>query len=60
MDKIMAYIASLQQEQMEVEFEKAYKSYIKSRKDGLYGNAVTVNVKDLARHFYELGRLSNK
>lgn len=42
-------------EQEQVEFEKAYKSYMKSRKDDLSGNAVTVNMKDLARHFYILG-----
>ena len=43
------------QEQPEVDLEKAYKSYIESRKDDLSGNAVTVNMKDLACHFYELG-----
>jgi hypothetical protein len=55
LQSILSFIASLQQEQPEVEFEKAYKSYMKSRKDDLSGNAVTVNMKDLARHFYELG-----
>lgn len=53
---ILALIDSLQQEQPEVDLEKAYKSYMESRKDDLSGNAVTVNMKDLARHFYELGQ----
>lgn len=41
--------------QQGMDFEKEYKSYIESRKDDLSGNAVTVNMKDLARHFYQLG-----
>ena len=49
-----------QQEQPEVDLEKAYKSYIESRKDDLSGNAVTLNMKDLARHFYELGLNAKK
>ena len=53
-------ITSLQQEQPEVELEKAYKSYMESRKDDLSGSAVTVNMKDLARHFYELGLNARK
>lgn len=57
-DIILKIITSLQQEQPEVDFEKEYKSYVQSRKDDLSGNAVTVNMKDLARHFYELGRLN--
>ena len=44
-----------EQEQPEVEFEKAYKSYIQSKKDDLSGKAITINMKDLARHFYVLG-----
>ena len=59
-DDILSLVDSLQQEQPVVDFEKAYKSYMKSRKDDLSGNAVTVNMKDMARYFYELGRLSNK
>ena len=53
---ILSLIDELQQEQPVVEFENAYKSYMKSRKDDLSGNAVTVNMKDLTRHFYELGQ----
>lgn len=53
-ENIQELITYLQQEQPEVEFEKAYKSYMKSRKDDLSGNAITINMKDLARHFYEL------
>ena len=49
-----------QQEHPEVDFEKEYKSYMKSRKDDLYGSAITVNIKDLARHFYELGLNARK
>ena len=44
------------QEQPEVDLEKEYIRYMDSRKDDLSGNAVTVNMKDLARHFYELGQ----
>ena len=44
-----------EQEQPEVDFEKAYKSYMKSRKDDLSGNAVTVNMKDMAHHFWNKG-----
>lgn len=40
----------------EADFEKTYKSYMESRKDDLSGNAVTVNMKDLARHFWNKGR----
>ena len=43
------------QEQTEVDLEKEWKSYMESRKDDLSGNAVTINMKDLARHFFELG-----
>ena len=39
----------------EVDFEKAYKSYMESLKDDISGNNVTVNIKYLARHFFELG-----
>ena len=46
----------VEQEQPEADLEKEYKSYIESRKDDISGNAVTVNMKDLARHFYELGQ----
>jgi len=55
---VLSIIDSLQQEQPEAEFEKAYKSYMQSRKDDLSGNAVTVNMKDLARHFFGLGKLN--
>ena len=55
---IQDLISSLQQEQPEMDFEKEYKSYVQSRKDDLSGNAVTVNMKDLARHFYERGMLN--
>lgn len=48
------------QEQPEVDLEKEYKSYIESRKDDLSGNAITVNMKDLARHFYDLGLKARK
>ena len=48
-------ITSLQQERPEVDFETEYKSYMKSRKDDLFGNAVTVNMKDMARHFAKWG-----
>ena len=48
------------QEQPEVDFEKAYESYMESSKDDLSGSAVTVNMKDLARHFYELGLKARK
>ena len=48
------------QEQPEVDFEKEYKSYMESRKDDFSGNAVTINMKDLARHFYELGLNARK
>jgi hypothetical protein len=58
--ELLSFIDSLQQEQPEVDFEKAYKSYMKSRKDDLYGNAVTVNMKDMARHFFELGLNTRK
>lgn len=60
LDDILSIIASLQQEQSEVNFEKEYKSYMKSRKDDLSGNAVTVNMKDMARHFYERGLTARK
>ena len=43
-----------------MDFEKAYESYMESRKDDLSGSAVTVNMKDLARHFYELGLKARK
>ena len=52
-ESILSFIDTL--EVKEVDLEKEYKSYMKSRKDDLSGNAVTVNMKDLARHFYELG-----
>ena len=42
-------------QQPDVEFEKEYRAYMKSRKDGLSGNVVTVNMKDMAHHFYEFG-----
>lgn len=47
-------------EQPEVDLEKEWKSYMESRKDDLSGNTVTVNMKDLARHFYELGLNARK
>ena len=50
---IRSFINTL--EVKEVNLEQAYKSYMKSRKDDISGNAVTVNMKDLARHFFELG-----
>ena len=67
-DKCIQWLKSLperfnlssKQEQPDVDFEKAYKFYIKSRKDDLTGNAVTVNMKDLSRHFYELGLNARK
>lgn len=46
--------------QPEVDWEKEWKSYMESRKDDLSGNAVTVNMKDLARYFYELGLNARK
>ena len=52
---LVARLIHAKQEQPEVDLEKEYKSYMESRKDDLSGNAVTVNMKDLARHFYELG-----
>ena len=54
-DDILSLVDSLQQEQSEVDFEKEYKSYMKSRKDDLSGNAVTVNMKDMAHHFWNKG-----
>ena len=38
-------------EEKPVDFDKAWEEYGKSKG----GGAITVNVKDLARHFYELG-----
>ena len=35
-----------------VDLEEEYKSYMHD----LSGNAVTINMKDLARHFYKIGR----
>lgn len=52
---VLDFIDSLQQEQPVVDFEKAYKSYMKSRKDDLSGNAVTVNMKEMAHHFWNKG-----
>ena len=43
-------------DQPEVEFEKEYTRYMASRKDDLSGNAVTVNMKDMARHFCMVGK----
>ena len=56
----LALIDELQQEQPKVDLDKEYKYYIESRKDELSGNAVTINMKDLARHFYELGLKARK
>lgn len=56
----LSLITSLQQEQPEIDFDEAYKSYMESRKDDLSGNAVTVNMKDLARYCYELGLNTRK
>ena len=44
-----------EQEQQEVDWEKEYKSYMEQRREDLSGVAVTINMKDLARHFFELG-----
>ena len=53
---VVEIITSLQQEQPEVvDLETEYKSYMQSKKDDLSGKAITINIKDLARHFYELG-----
>lgn len=42
-------------EQPEADFEAEYKRYMESRKDDVSGHAVTINIKDLARHFAEWG-----
>lgn len=57
---ILRFVERIQHEQPEADFEKEYKSYMESRKDDLSGNAVTVNMKDLARHFYEFGLKARK
>ena len=59
-NELLEIITSLQQEWPEVDLEKEWKSYMESRKDDLSGNTVTVNMKDLARHFYELGLNARK
>lgn len=52
---ILRFVERIQQEQQEVDLEKEYKSYMEQRRDDLSGVAVTINMKDLARHFFELG-----
>ena len=42
------------------EFESEWRRYTESRKDDVSGHAVTMNIKDLARHFYELGLNARK
>lgn len=39
------------------DFDEEWKRYMDSRKDDLSGRIVTVNVKDVARHFAEWGAI---
>ena len=41
---------------LETDFEVEYTRYMESRKDDVSGHAVTINIKDLARHFAEWER----
>lgn len=41
-------------------FEKEWKRYMSSKKDDLSGRAVSVNVKDVARHFWNNGYNAKK
>ena len=53
--ELLAFIRTLEESEKPinpVDFDKAWEEYGKSKG----GGAITVNVKDLARHFYELGR----
>ena len=57
---LLIYITSLQQEQPEVDLEKLLDGYYKNADFGP-SEAIEYEIhKDIARHFYELGRLSNK
>ena len=51
--KILSFINTL--EVKEVDFEKIWKEYFKYR-----GDVATVNVKHLAKHFFELGLNAQK
>lgn len=53
-------VTPLYHKQTEVDWGKEYKSYMEQRRDDLSGVAVTINMKDLARHFYELGLNAKK
>lgn len=57
-EKLISFLDTF--EVKEVDLEQAYKSYMKSRKDDISGNTVTVNMKDLAHHFFELGMQQSK
>ena len=48
-EELLSFLDTLEEEP--VDFEKAWEEYGESKG----GGAITVNVKELARHFYELG-----
>ena len=53
LEKLLSYIDTL--EVKEVDFEKIWKEYFKYK-----GDVATVNVKHLAKHFFELGLKAQK
>jgi len=64
-DNILAFITSLQQEQPEVDLEKeievCWETYIKDAFGiPIEGRITKYEVEEIARHFYELGRLNTK